>query len=245
MVHFAARVILRATLPLLILVCGCAGVARQPVNDLAPAVRQAALQQIEHFIVSGKLGIWSEDQALSSRFTWSQSGDAISVTLSAPLGLGQWRLSDSPVSGAALQRGTEPAWRDTSLDRLVQRALALDTPVPVSQLGFWLKGSVGEGLAPQFDDFGRLESLRYVDSAEGRWQMRVLRYRHADAQEVPALIVANGTATVADGSRETYRLRLVLDEWRASDSTSGLNGALPGAAEPPASRSKRLPIPGR
>ncbi len=226
-------------------IAGCVTLPREPEDDLAPAARQAKLHGVEVFDVSGKLGIWSEDQALSSRFFWNQSGNVTRVRLSAPLGLGQWQLNESPEGGATLQRGSEPAWHDASLDALVQRALALDTPVPVSQLRFWMKGEVGDNEAARFDELGRLESLRHATPAGGRWQMSVLAYTAVDGLELPELIVAKGSVERSDGVIEAYRLRLVLDEWRTSDSTVAPTerSSVEDGRKP--SGSERLRIPGR
>ena len=228
-----------------LLLGACAAFDRDPAHTRSPAERQAEARALERFSVSGKLGIWSEAQALSSRFDWSQDGVASRVVLTAPFGIGQWTLTASPDTGARLQRGNGVPVQDASMDALVQRALRLDNPIPVSELPNWLRGLASPAQTPRHDQYGRLESLTHRTVAGERWQVEFLRHVRLDAIEVPALITATGRANSAGGEPTHYRLRVVLDDWRRLEPEVSAQPEHDAGPTAPADSPGRLKIPGR
>lgn len=193
----------------------------------------SALEQRTQWSMQGSIGIKAEAtstaaaQNVSATITWAEQPEKLDVTLRGPLGLGGVSLSADPVQ-ATLRRG-----RSTFVDRdpsiLVQRALNLAVPVPLSELSFWMRGLPGSGTDLKYDQFGRLQSLRYVDDSGVAWEAIVRRYREADGLNVPGLITAQGGP---------YSVRLVIKSWRFD---------LVKSDEKPAKNDsdERLSIPGR
>ena len=231
-----------------------------PAGETATLVarRDAALAAFDRFSVRGGLGLWNDERSVSARVTWRQTGETLDIGLVAPLGLGSARLLRED-GRAVLFRGNAPPLTGESADRVLQRALGLDAPLPLDQLAAWLRGLPGEASDVRRDEAGRLRSLRWTDEGGTRWQARVLDYARAPSGvetgagepvlELPSLVTARGAG---------YRMRLVLRDWSADPGT-GSPGTSPGgtgdetapdaavgAGEPEPRRApSRLPIPSR
>jgi len=191
--------------------------------------REAALRAMTSFRVKGGLGIWDDKVTHSARIDWRQANEVLEVVLDVPLGLGSATLTRAD-GEARLTRGNAPAWSDASADRLLQRALGLEAPVPVEQMTLWIRGLPGEADGIERDTEGRLRSLRWKSPVGATWGVRLLRYTTVGGVDLPALITASG---------EGYRIRLKLRDWQTSGFATSVEA--PDGPRQPA----RLPIPGR
>ncbi|ASJ72231.1 lipoprotein insertase outer membrane protein LolB [Granulosicoccus antarcticus] len=189
-------------------------------------LRESVLGVRNDFRVEGGLGIWTDTETISARLDWQQKSDELDLTLSGPLGIGTMQLTDDG-SLVTLSRGGARVGQGPVADDVLQKGLGLSAPVPLDELGFWVKGLPGNATAVSRDAQGRLVSLRYTDVQGTRWQARFLRYVTWDKIEVPELITASGGP---------YSVRLRLKNWRYNTTT-----VVPDRPE----LNNRLPIPGR
>ncbi|MFK7997229.1 MAG: lipoprotein insertase outer membrane protein LolB [Granulosicoccus sp.] len=181
--------------------------ATSPVGPaIDPAVRQARLAELDEFSFTGALGIWTDEQSMSGRIQWQQSGKNLAVKLTGPFGIGEMALTDSPRYASFSRSGNVVSSGD-SVDEVLQAGLGLAVPVPVQQLKSWVRGLPGDGRSVVTDELGRLSSLRFTDGQGTRWSARVLRYTTLDGLDVPGLILASGGK---------YSVRLLLKNWKAS-----------------------------
>jgi len=207
--------------------CGTVSPAARTNSTSPDSLLIEALQQRPIWSVRGGIGIWTDEQNVTASMRWVEDGSALDVTLSAPLGLGIMRVTET-AQGAMLQRGAEKITGSTA-NNLVQRALNLWVPAPMLQLSFlmrWLSGSANEA---SYDDTGRLASLRYTDAAGNLWRATVRRYANVDGLSVPALITAKGGP---------YNVRLILKNWKFGPTNPDVRPALNDSEG-------RLSIPGR
>ncbi len=188
--------------------------------------REAALDARNTFQVDGGLGIWSDTESISARLDWQQSSDGLNLTLAGPLGMGTLQLIDDGTL-VILRRGDKSVAQGQVADSVLQQGLGLAAPVPVSELGFWIRGLPGNATAVVRDNEGRLSSLRYLDTQGTHWQARFRRYSSWDGLDIPSLITASGGP---------YSVRLRLKDWQYAATTS-----TPAKPE----SNNRLPIPGR
>jgi len=173
--------------------------------------REAALSSLDWFTVKGGLGIWTDEESISARMDWSQAPGELLVTLVAPLGLGTMELHRDD-AGATLTRGTSVIERGPSADRVLQRGLALEQPIPLNQMSIWLRGLPGEADKVKRDERGRIDALEYRDGGGVAWQANFLKYTEFDGLEVPALISARGGP---------YNVRLKLQDWVLASAEDG------------------------
>lgn len=186
--------------------------------------REARLAALDSYAFSGGLGIWTDNESISARMNWQQFPDSLQIDLSGPLGLGDMRLSDSGMQ-AVLTRGNRTVASGKSADIVLQQGLELAAPVPLQQLGFWVRGLPGKGTAIKRDTAGKLVSLRFLDQQGTRWQARFKKYTEFNGLSVPALITASGGP---------YSVRVLLKNWQTAS----------GSVVPEVQESnKRLPIP--
>ena len=221
----------------LVVIVGCETVPVDEAVGVPGAVADQALvdalQQRNRWSMRASLGINAEAtsnssaQNVSASMAWAEQPEKLDVVLSGPFGVGRVILSADPVQ-ATLRRG-----RSTFVDRdpsiLVQRALNLVVPVPLDELSFWMRGLPGSGANLVYDQFGRLQSLSYIDGSGVAWNAVIQRYRQADGLSVPALITAVGGP---------YKVRLAIKDWLFDSINSD---------EKPAENdlNGRLSIPGR
>ena len=220
----------------MLLLSGCQSLEQQAlVNDgstgpdmLAAFIqqREAALNARNTFQVDGGLGIWTDTESISARLDWQQSSDGLDLTLAGPLGMGTLHLIDNGTL-VTLSRGDKNVAQGKLADRVLQQGLGLEAPVPVRELGFWIRGLPGNATAVVRDSEGKLSSLRYIDAQGTHWQARFLRYTAWDSLDIPSLITASGGQ---------YSVRLRLKNWQYAVTT-----VIPHKPE----SNNRLPIPGR
>lgn len=213
------------------LISGCQSAAIQPADPVQVSVadihaRDAKLNALTRFQVSGGLGIWTDEQSVSARVIWVQSPQSLQIKLTGPLGIGDMQLLDSGTQ-VSLTRGNQVVNSGTSADVVLQQGLGLEAPVPLQQLGFWVKGLPGDATSVERDNQGKLSFLRFTDEQGTRWQARFRRYTSLDDLLVPALITASGGP---------YSVRLLLKNWQSSSSS-----VVPEVPE----SNKRLSIPDR
>ena len=225
--------------------CCCAGFAlllascaTPPPNELANDAddarqlvlrNQQALRAIDQFGVTGGLGVWTDDQSISTRIDWRQQGEDFNVLVEAPAGLASMRLVQ--MGGvASIQRGQQAPVTGRDASSLLQQALGLEAQIPIEEVALWIRGLPGSASDTTFDQKGRLLSMVYRDSAGVTWRAKVRDYTNFAGTPVPALISATGGP---------YNLRIVLKSWNELVADQTANSASQPAPKP------RLRVPGR
>jgi len=216
---------------------GCAtGSVSDPVGPVSAAtiqVREQRLEQLDAFRVSGGFGYWDERQNLSASIDWERAGASLAIELRAPLGLGRLVVTEDG-EGARLQRSGQAPLEGASAAQVLSTALGLPGPVPLDEIGHWIRGLPGpDATQVQRDEFGRLSRLIYRDTAGQRWRATVRRYRRVDEFWLPVLL------TAVSGERH---LRLALSDWDLRSEATPLSPAERPSS--PARPSRRLPLPG-
>jgi len=169
-----------------------------------PQARQAALERLNAFRVTGGLGIWTNEESISTRIDWQQSGQDFNILVRLPAGLSTVQVSQQGNVATVKQGGAEPV-SGQSAARLLQQALGLSVAVPIEQLSLWMRGLPGiSAESVTYDDQNRLATMNYRDSQATLWRAKILKYTIFDNVSVPATIIATGGP---------YNIRLVLKEW--------------------------------
>lgn len=216
--------------PLLLAACQSPGPkpgdSGNTANPQLVAEREAKLHKLDEFQFSGGLGIWTDEESLTARVLWHQSAESLQLDLSAPLGIGDVRLQETP-DRVTLTRGSKTIARGNTADEVLQRGLNLAAPVPVQQLAQWVRGLPGQAESVSRDSAGKIVSLYFNDALGTRWQARFKQYQRFNELTVPALITASGGP---------YSVRLKLKDWQTITKKE---------QNAPGSTKNRLPIPSR
>ena len=203
------------------------GLASLLVSCVTPPLSQNPVSSatLTHFEVSGGLGIWTDEENISTRMRWQQRADDFSFDLTAPLGMASLKV-DQQENRTTVTRGNAVVARSSDPGIALQQALGLSVPVPVSQIAQWLKGQPGDADSTKFNKAGLLQSLRYTDQSGISWNAVIRKRKLFQDSQVPALITATG------GS---YNVRIVLNQWKTLEAES--------AESTPTKPPQRLVIP--
>ncbi|MEK7321982.1 MAG: lipoprotein insertase outer membrane protein LolB [Pseudomonadota bacterium] len=160
--------------------------------------RQVELSRLEHWVVSGRIGIQSEDTGWHTSLRWQQDGDEFRIALNAPLGQGSAQLQGGSRQ-VELVMGDGQRLTAADPDSLINRALG--TPVPVSGLRYWVRGLPVPALAAthELDNRGRLAWLE-----QSGWRITFHRYETVAGHELPTKIFLDNAH---------YKVRLIFDSW--------------------------------
>ncbi len=154
-----------------LLLAACATVPLEPVVR-APA-----------FEMTGRIAVRYQNHAFSSVVRWSHNGESDDIYLAAPLGQTVARLQ-ADTKGATLTDAEQHSYHAASIESLTQSALGWR--LPVSDIGFWVRGQAEPGTAaPELDDQHRAARLN-----QGTWNVT---FNYADAAaKRPMRIDVNG-----------------------------------------------------
>jgi len=190
---------------------------------------QQALRALDQFKVTGGLGVWTDEQSISTRIDWRQLGQDYNVFVEAPGGLASMRIMQ--VDGiASIQRGQQTPTIGRDAGTLLQQALGLNAKIPIEEVALWIRGLPGSASNTTFDKNGRLQSMVYRDTAGVTWRAKVLDYTNFEQNAVPSLISATGGL---------YNLRIVLKSWKMHTPDQTGNSSSKPTQKP------RLSVPGR
>lgn len=109
-------------------------------------------------------------EAVQGGFAWRDTGRALRLDLTTPLGSTLARIVVEPV-GAVLEYSDGSI--ETAADADALLAKVVNTPLPVANLRDWLQGRAGVGEVQHMerDEQGRPQSF-----VQGGWQLRLSRY---------------------------------------------------------------------
>lgn len=141
-------------------------------------------------------------ETLSGKFSWSQKGDHVDVSLASPLGQTLAKITVTPDSATLTQTDKAPrVARD--IDTLTAQTLGWS--LPVSGLRDWLQGYA---TAPGGKRFTASPASNTVTTADG-WRLTFVSWQDAAAaQPVPKRIDAERSATATS---DELAIRIVID----------------------------------
>ena len=190
------------TLALAVLLCtGCATLPH-PQPSAPPASweqRLPALQAITGFELNGRVAASDGHQGFSAGLRWQQRNDAATIDLTAPLGFGAAHIEQSPQGLSVTTSKGVTLTQDAASNEL---AATLGFEPPLSSLRYWVLGASDPNLPAQesVDEQQRLTHLQ-----QDGWQVELADYAQVGAQWLPRRVTV---------TRQSLRLRLVVDTWR-------------------------------
>jgi outer membrane lipoprotein LolB len=160
--------------------------------------RREALQQRDHFDLSGRIAVAAAQEGFNAKLRWQQQGSRSHLALDGPLGVGGVRITaDGPKLNVINSHG-DPLDSDAARREITAR-LGFDPPL--QSLRYWVQG-VPDPSHPAdevLDDQQRLATLR-----QDGWQIDYAKYTAVAGQWLPSLITLK---------RDDVRVRLLVDGW--------------------------------
>lgn len=196
---------MRLLLPwLIIFVGGCAGQSPQLPATIANWQKHTQhLQELDLWLLEGKLGYRDSRDGGSAWVNWQQSGTTFNVQLHGPFGTGATRiLGDN--NHAELQQSGRDTRMATSPAALTEQLFGWQWPV--DQLQFWVRGipSPHEPTTLRAHNAeGTLATLQ-----QSNWQLEFTGYEQVDQWILPTRI---------NGSSGEFSFTLVIKRWHTGD----------------------------
>lgn len=189
---------------LTILVSACTTTIQQPTPNVSNWEQHVSqLEQLDQWLLEGKLGYRDNKDGGSAWISWSQQQDKFEVKLNGPFGAGATKIIGSN-NFAELQRAGHDNITAQSSAALTE--LLFGWKWPVEQLQFWVRGipaptSLGINLSHNPD--GTLALLE-----QSRWTLQFSNYQKMGNWVLPGKI---------KGQQGDYRFTLVIKNWRPSE----------------------------
>lgn len=163
--------------------------------------RQAALNKIQNWDVSGKIAVQTPNDSGSASVDWAQNHSSFNISLTGPLGSGGMKLSGHP-GNVTLITADGKSYTSSSPEQLLTEKWGFH--LPVSNLKYWIRGLPAPGSVgnTQFDAYGRLSEL----SQQG-WRVRYLGYSRINGIDLPTKIFANSKA---------LNVKMMIYNWKVS-----------------------------
>jgi outer membrane lipoprotein LolB len=180
----------------------CAGCATLPHPAAAPASweqRLPTLQRIADFELAGRVAFSDGKQGFSAGVRWQQRHDTATLDLTAPLGVGAAHIEQSADGLSVTSSKGVTLTQAAASDEL---AATLGFEPPLRSLRYWVLGASDPNFPAQesIDEQQRLTHLE-----QDGWKVELADYTQVGPQWLPRRVTV---------SRQTLRLRLVVDTWR-------------------------------
>ena len=163
---------------------------------------QESLDQFHSWIISGRLGIQTEDEGWHVSFRWEQ-GDAhlYHISLSGPLGQQSAELQGTP-QRVTLLLSDGHSVTATDPDELLKHQFGWR--LPVKGLYYWVRGVPVPGVTETHGLDGR-GRLQWLD--QSGWHISYRRYDDVAGEDFPTKIFLDSPHV---------KVRLVINEWTLS-----------------------------
>jgi outer membrane lipoprotein LolB len=161
------------------------------------------LQQLDHWLLDGKLGYRDSHDGGSAWLSWRQQQDNFEVKLNGPFGAGATRIVGNN-RYAELQRAGHDKVSAKSPAALTEQLFGWQWPV--EQLQFWVLGipspiSPADNQSHNLD--GTLAQLKQSD-----WQLQFSSYQQIDQWLLPGKI---------KGQRDDHSFTLIIKHWQPGE----------------------------
>lgn len=199
------------------LICICLALTMSgcALRSTTPTTTQAAipgsqqqLQRIEHWNLSGKLGIRTLEDSGSASLQWVQQLSNYEINLSGPLGQRRTTITGRPGEVQLLQGSNAPLKAQTA-EALIEEVAGWT--VPVTQLIYWIRG-LPDPKQPIDRQQKTLGQLTYLQ--QGGWKINYSNYKNYayDAPKNQPLSFALPGRITAENKE--VRLTLVIRDWQ-------------------------------
>lgn len=186
---------------LLVLIAACAPVPPK----LSPAVEQQWLhhqqqmQRLKQWQINGRMAIVSGEEAWNANVRWLQNAEDYQIYLNTPTGQGAILLEGS-AQEVTLTTANHETYRAEDPDKLI--AQALNVPLPVSGLYYWIRGLSDESPIWDWEVHNNGYLKRLVQQG---WNISFDNYQVVAGFSVPMRIFMNN---------DDLKVKVAISQWQ-------------------------------
>lgn len=189
----------------LLLIAGCAH-QRPPQPSGSWIERQHQLEHLDHWQVTGKLGVRIPGDNGSATLRWRQIQTNYTIDLSGPLGSGRVSISGKP-GEVVLAQGNETPMAAATAEELIFASTGWT--IPVTQLTYWIRAlPAPDGQPVQRWQENELNQLALLEQAG--WRLHYSQYQTVTSRHGDSQVILPGRIVAEYGD---IRLTLVIRQW--------------------------------
>ena len=190
---------------------GCAQLPDTPIQkNNSWEIHQTQLNQLTHWTISGKLGVFSPNGRDSVDLYWQQSGQDFHIRLTALLGLKSVDIQKRGDKTVIIDKdGQQHVSNNT--EQLVTELTGI--VLPIAHLQQWIKGNP-VAANYQLDENQLVSSLIGGNKVSGLWSIDYLDYRTINHTNLPHKMQL---------IRNDLRLKFAISRWETSSTPTGLS----------------------
>lgn len=186
------RILGLLTLTALISAC-----STQPKGPLTPP--PSSVEAISHWETSGRVGIRTENDAISGNFDWQKTPSTFSLNIIGPFGQGATSLKKTSEGKVTLAyKNTQVTGRSAA--ELLQQELGW--AFPVEQVTYWIRGLASPYSPARIEldpDTGRVSNLQ-----QDGWMISYRNFSQVDGLFLPQRVQV---------SNPPFNVNLIINQW--------------------------------
>lgn len=191
-------------LSLMLILSGCSTLKRETTTTTTTvpkatwANREAKLNSIKSWHISGKIAVQSSHDSGSASVDWYKGVNQYNISLQGPLGAGAMKLWGKP-GHVTLQTSDGKSYQATSAEQLLAKQWGFN--LPVSSMNFWIRGLPVPGVAAntRFDQEGRIATI-----IQQGFRVDYQSYSYTNGIELPARMTLVSSA---------LRVKMIVYQW--------------------------------
>lgn len=192
----------------LLVLSGCAHQGG-PLPDQNWQERYDELADIQHWQLTGKLGIRIPGDNGSARMNWQQRFQEYDIDLSGPMGSNRFSIKGRDGEVTLLQAGFEPQVASSAEELILANT---GWTIPVAQLAWWVRA-----LPAPDEPVSRLqrdEQRQLVELEQAGWIIQYSNYRAVTRPDQNGAVALPGRVIASWGD---IRLTLVIRDWQLGE----------------------------
>lgn len=170
-----------------------------PPSTLSWKEREVALNRIQNWHLSGKVGVIAQHNSGSASLNWTQQQNHYTISLVGPLGAGGLTLDGRP-GLVTMETGDGKHASASTPEKLLAQQWGWQ--LPVSQIKYWIRGLPAPGAASQtqFDAYHRLSAITQLG-----FNVQFLSYYNVGSLSLPDKISITSPS---------IKVKIIVNQWK-------------------------------
>ena len=167
--------------------------------------QQQALQQLDHWTLTGKLAIFLESDRQSANIYWQQQGDDYSIQLTTFIGTRILQVTKNE-QGVEIINNDDEVFTGQDANTLIKQ-LSPGLDLPIAALQQWIKGNPANA-SYQLNDQQQVSELLGLDASQNLWEVDFQQYQVFSGTLLP---------TKVNLKRDDIRVKIAINQWKVTN----------------------------